>query len=307
LQKECLGEFFQKIYKITKKEKFCGVYFSYRPALVFNDLELIKDILIKDFTSFHDRGVYVNEKYDILSVQLFSLEGQKWRDLRVKLSPTFTSGKLKGMFPVLVDCASVLENYISKQIKSNQNVIDIRDLAARYQTNLTASVSFGVEVDCIIDPDHLFRRMSRRMYQQTFKNGLRFMRLFMFPKSKIFSRLKMFDDDVEKFFVDLVRETIDYREKNNVNRNDFMQLLIKLKNEGYNSVDQGLDDHFEYFQDRDVQGNQKITFEEAVAQAFVFYVAGFETSSTVISYCLYELAKNTEVQRKLQQEIDEHL
>jgi cytochrome P450 family 6 len=117
----------------------------------------------------------------------------------------------------------------------------------------------------------------------------------------------MFDDDVEKFFVDLVRETIDYREKNNVNRNDFMQLLIKLKNEGYNSVDQGLDDHFEYFQDRDVQGNQKITFEEAVAQAFVFYVAGFETSSTVISYCLYELAKNTEVQRKLQQEIDEHL
>lgn len=41
------------------------------------------------------------------------------------------------------------------------------------------------------------------------------------------------------------------------------------------------------------------------AQAWVFYVAGFETSSTTMSFCLYELAKNPDIQKKVQKEIDE--
>lgn len=38
--------------------------------------------------------------------------------------------------------------------------------------------------------------------------------------------------DVSKFFLGAIKETMDYREKNNVKRNDVMQLLIQLKNKG---------------------------------------------------------------------------
>lgn len=34
-------------------------------------------------------------------------------------------------------------------------------------------------------------------------------------------------------------------------------------------------------------------------------MAGFETSSTTLSFCLYELAKNPEIQKKVHQEIDQ--
>lgn len=47
--------------------------------------------------------------------------------------------------------------------------------------------------------------------------------------------------------------------------------------------------------------------EQAAAQAFLFFFAGFETSSSTMQFALYELALNPELQNKVQLEIDQLL
>ena len=107
------------------------MYAFVKPSLVLAEPELIKFVLTKDFTSFHDRGLYCNDRIDPLSGHLFLLGGKKWRNLRVKLTPTFTSGKMKQMFGTVVDCGEKLSQFL-KPKADKREVIEIKDLFARY-------------------------------------------------------------------------------------------------------------------------------------------------------------------------------
>lgn len=89
-----MNDVFQRLYDSTK-EPFVGMYGIFRPFLLVRDPEFIRTILIKDFSIFANRGFAVNEDFDPLSGHLFSLEDQKWKNMRSKLTPTFTTGKLK--------------------------------------------------------------------------------------------------------------------------------------------------------------------------------------------------------------------
>lgn len=55
---------------------------------------------------------------------------------------------------------------------------------------------------------------------------------------------------------------------------------------------------------RDRPQKKTITEDEIVGQAFVFLVAGYETSSNTLAFVCYLLATNPECQRELQKEVD---
>lgn len=90
------GEQFKEIYDELKSRgvKHGGVFALFTPLYMPIDPEIIKSILQSDFRHFMNHGMYVNEESDPLSGHLFNLEGAKWRRMRTKLTPTFTSGEL---------------------------------------------------------------------------------------------------------------------------------------------------------------------------------------------------------------------
>lgn len=296
-QKESMGHFFTRVYRRTK-EPFIGVYGFLRPILLINDPELIRSILIKDFAHFADRGVYCDAEKDPLSAHLFALSGQKWKNLRGKLSPTFTSGKLKAMFSTLLDCGSTLQNYLENLTEKGE-LLDVREISARHSINVIASVGFGIDVDTISNPKHEFRETLRKVFASNCWNAIRFFLKFIAPKLMSILRIKTVDAEVEKFIMSIVKENLEYREKNNIVRKDYFQLLVQLRNNG--TVQ--LDDQWNTLIKADEQ-QKTMTLNELVAQAYVFFAAGFETSSTTLSYCLYEFAKNPEIQKRVQTEID---
>uniref|UniRef100_A0A336MZ22 CSON007112 protein n=1 Tax=Culicoides sonorensis TaxID=179676 RepID=A0A336MZ22_CULSO len=293
-----LGTFYDNLYQNTKKSRFIGFYNLTKPTLIVNDVEMVKNILVRDSSYFVDRGTYSDEKRDPLSGGLFSLSGDRWRHMRMKLTPTFTSGKIKGMFGTMMDCGLRLKKYVLECVEKGEE-IEIKDLMARYTTDIVASVAFGNEIDSINKPDEIFREMGRKIAGLSFKNAFRLGATLLAPNLLKHSRMKAVDDDVEEFFIQLVKKNLDYRESNNVSRRDFLQLMIQLRNTGSIKL---TDDW-----DTKISKVKTMTLHEMAAQAFTFYFAGFETSSTTISFCLYELAKNPVILEKVQKEIDQIL
>lgn len=69
--------------------------------LVINDMDVIKDVLIKDFDYFADRRQFYFGDNEYMKKRLPILKGDQWKSMRSMTSPVFTSGKLKGMVPLI--------------------------------------------------------------------------------------------------------------------------------------------------------------------------------------------------------------
>ncbi|KAL5280352.1 CYP3A4.2 family protein [Megaselia abdita] len=290
------------VYNKTK-EPFLGIYLMTRPAVLVRDPNLCKDILTKDFASFHDRGIYVDEENDPFSGNLFAAEGQSWKSLRSKLTPSFTSGKLKSMYPTILETADKLTDSLRSQLKKGESkVIEIKDLMNSFAIDIIASVIFGIEIDSFKNPDNEFRSVGRTNDKQNFFQNFMGAAFFLFPGIiHIISKLKLKDPNTE-FMKRIVGETVEFREKNNVVRKDLMQMLIQLRNSGKINED---DDNWKF--QTVAEGLKSMSIEKLAGQGFIFFIAGFETTSATASYCLYELTQNPELKDRLINEIDEVL
>lgn len=94
----------------------------------------------KDFNHFTDRGMYFNEKDDPLSANLFSIEGAQWKILRAKLTPTFTSGKMKMMFNTLLECGDVLKERVD-EFRQQGTSMDIKEVLGCFSTDVIGNTA----------------------------------------------------------------------------------------------------------------------------------------------------------------------
>lgn len=128
--KKSLTQITTDTYRKYPNEKVVGIFKSHTPQLLIRDPDIIKHILVTDFSSFYLRGlISVDETTEPLTRHLFNADGDLWRLLRQRLTPAFTSNKLKAMFPLIVERAERLQTRIKAAAGAP---IDARDLMARF-------------------------------------------------------------------------------------------------------------------------------------------------------------------------------
>lgn len=274
----------------TQGHQHGGSYVFTSPFYIPIHLDYLKSVLSKDFHHFVNRGLYINEKVDPLSSHLFALEGERWRKMRKAVNPVFTAAKMKMAFDVVVKCSKGLEN-LGRLCCEQQVPIEAKAAFSNFTMDVVGAYGFGVECNSFSNPNSEFVRLGKKLFQLSNLFKLKFFIFFALPELARMLRMTVAPKDVSDFYMGVVKDTVKHREESTANsRKDFIQLLLDLKNNPNADPEVG-----------------SLTIEQIAAQAFVFFLAGFETSSTGMAFCLLELAQREDVQERVRCEIKQVL
>lgn len=171
------------------------------------------------------------------------------------------------MYPLMLEGTNNLIDYIER----SSGALDARDLSARYTCDVISNCLFGIEAKSFYPEKAEIYYHSKKVLK-----GILSATASMFPK-------KMFPKDSEKYFVNLIKESIAHRINSKIERDDFLAHVIAS------------------------QQKKNLSEIETLAQAWTLFMDSFETAALGMHAIFYELAKNERVQNKLRIEILENL
>ncbi|XP_072205197.1 cytochrome P450 3A4-like isoform X2 [Excalfactoria chinensis] len=280
-----------------KYGKIWGIFDGRQPVMAILDPVLIKTILVKEcYSTFTNRRVFgLSGKLE--SALSMAMDDQ-WKRIRTVLSPTFTSGKLKEMFPIIKSYGEKLVKNIEKKV-ANEEFLDVKNIFGAYSMDVVTSTSFSVDIDSMSKPSDPFVTNIKKFLKFSFLNPLLIFIVlfpFMIPVLEKMN-VSLLPTKVINFFNAVFMKMKKEREEGyHVNRVDFLQLMIDSQSSRESSKSAGEKDSYKSLSD-----------EEILAQALIFVFAGYETTSSTLSYISYHLATYPDVQKRLQDEIDASL
>jgi len=112
LFKKSPANYLKEIYDQAKGLPYIGFYLMDKPILLIRDPELVKNILVKDFNYFNDRYINADPNDRLGYASLFFLRNPDWKIVRNKITPFFTSGKMKKMFNLMIQCGKNFDDYL---------------------------------------------------------------------------------------------------------------------------------------------------------------------------------------------------
>ncbi|CAL4106072.1 unnamed protein product [Meganyctiphanes norvegica] len=266
---------------------FSGRYEMFIPVLVVGDPELIKHITIKDFDHFTDhRKLHFSSKDNTWRHMLFSAEGDHWKRIRNIMTPSFSSGKIKGMFNLVNDRADAVVKHLMKKSDTNYQ-FDPSTIFGGFSLDAIASCAFGFETNTIEDENPEFKNAVSKFFDMDIWVGLRYLIVSSLPLSVIkFFDLSSFKNDSPEmvYLQNIMKQSILLR-KEGIPRGDFIDGLLDAQKK-----------HPDIMQ-----------MDAILSQSMLFIFAGYHTTAVTSSFAAYYIAKHPHYQERLRQELHEKI
>uniref|UniRef100_A0AAF5D3J7 Cytochrome P450 n=1 Tax=Strongyloides stercoralis TaxID=6248 RepID=A0AAF5D3J7_STRER len=305
-----------KNYDKRWKEEFgetYGIMMGLKPNLTTTNLDIIKEIYVKQFDKFIDRegllaGSTRKEK-SIYFNSIFIKKGEDWRRIRNLCSPAFTTGKIKHFvkfFNATVDkTLEILQDHEKKD-----RVIDIEELCEGMAIDSIFKTTFGFNADLQEDPSNIIRSYAKKIFEIN-KFDLRTLFAVLFPELstilRIYFNYHIRNDKEIKYFTDILSQCYDKRKKElekdiHSESSDFFKVLLQSLNE--NDTNEVEDDKEIIFEKATQKQKRKgLSKVEILAQGFLFLLVGYETTASTTQFILFMLAHHQEYQDKCREEI----
>lgn len=238
LTRTYIGKGHDQIYKEFPNERFYGIIEFRSPVLVVKDPELVKKVMVKDFQYFVDRPIFMGNPKEYMMLHLLNLTGQEWKDMRAKLTPTFSSGKMKLMFELMERLSEKLKEKLENESIDGQT-IDAKNILSRFTMEIIASCAFGIETNSLNEKNTEFYEMFGGIVKASVFRYIRRMVFLIFPSLIKIFKVNLIREELRLFVTNIVKDTIDYRQKNNVKRNDFLDLMMNIRQHKHDNEENG--------------------------------------------------------------------
>nr|XP_058946620.1 cytochrome P450 3A30-like [Pocillopora verrucosa] len=273
-------------------KKYGQVYsmltFGSKPCIIISDPEMLRDIFVKEFGSFADRPVFFKLPEPLNSMLTIATK-DKWKRIRNTLSPAFSALKMKQIVPLMNICC---DNLIKKlgEFADKEESVDIKKLHQCLTMDAIVSAAFGFQVNSQNNPDDPVLKAAKKAMNQSTSQKILLTFLSTMPfGAKIMEKIPSLWMSNNIPLLNITEEIVHTKRESggsSSTRKDMLDLMLAASD------------------DPSVPETKKLSDMEVIAQSLVFLAAGYETTSTTLSFVSHHLAINPEIQDKLQQEID---
>uniref|UniRef100_A0A914QYH8 Cytochrome P450 n=1 Tax=Panagrolaimus davidi TaxID=227884 RepID=A0A914QYH8_9BILA len=269
--------------------------FGTRMKVNTTDPEIIKEVFIKQFSNFVDRDTNpFTEAFplqeSLLQVSQNGPHGYGWKEIRSIVSPTFTTGKMKMMYGTIHERVLTLMKVLKQKSDVNNGLIDIYDEFQALTLDVIGRTAFGIQPDSINNRNDEFYINCRKFFdsftiEKSWGMGISVVFPFLAPLMRAFSILQKYQMVIAKN----LRSVVKFRKEkmDDFKSIDLIQLLLeqdKIRQKRENKPEMHID--------------------TIISNCYGFLLAGYETTSTALAFSTWYLAKYSECQQKLFEEID---
>ncbi|XP_013115326.2 probable cytochrome P450 308a1 [Stomoxys calcitrans] len=290
------GDVYERIYNDNPDLSYVGFYrLLGEPVVLLRSLDMIKEVLIRNFNNCQDNVVWVNPQRDPEGFcNPFIAKGPKWRTMRNEVMPIFTPNKVKGSFAHIETVCKKMVKYVDDKMKTN--CFEGKELFSKFTLGVIASAAFGLDGQTFEKSDSDFTQLAEDIFKPNPYSLLDTIALLFSPKLGDLIKYRYVPANVATWLRHIVMNILSLRL-------DEVPLLDKSSN----SQRAEQSDFIQWLIENKQKQNEPVDRATIVGHCSTFLLEGFETSSSLMAFALYEYAINPLEQQKVFNELDEVL